>query len=87
MIRRRLAGSFLALFLTLLPARALGCAVCFGDQNSSLVQGANAGILFLLAIVVAVLATFAGFFAYLMWRARNPLPESEEDYYGLESNG
>jgi len=48
----------------------MACPVCFGASDSPLALGVNAGIYFLLAITVVVLAGFASFFVYLMRRAR-----------------
>ena len=44
------------------PAIALACPVCFGNPNSAQTKGAQAGILALLLVTVAMLASFAGFF-------------------------
>ena len=52
----------------------LACAVCFGDPNSSQVQGQNAGIFTLLAITGGVLVGFAVLFARFIVRARRVQP-------------
>jgi hypothetical protein len=69
---RRLHGFKLLLALlaviAALPANsALACAMCYanGNADSPLTQGMNWGIFSLLAMVVCVLATIAGFFIYL----------------------
>jgi hypothetical protein len=50
---------------------ALACPVCFGDPNSAQTKGAQAGILALLLVTVAMLASIAGFFfIYLRRRIR-----------------
>ena len=50
---------------------ALACPVCFGNPNSAQTKGAQAGILALLIVTVAVLASIAGFFfIYLRRRIR-----------------
>ena len=46
------------------------CSVCFGDPNSSLTQGAKAGIVFLLVIVGMVLGAIVGIALYWAHRAR-----------------
>lgn len=46
-------------------AQAVACAVCFGSQDSAMVQGANAGIGFLLAVICVVLIAFASLF--IVW--------------------
>jgi hypothetical protein len=52
-----------------LPSRAMACAACFGQSDSDLAHGLNAGILFLFVIVAAVLGGFAAFFIYLARRS------------------
>jgi hypothetical protein len=53
------------------PKMALACPVCFGNPNSAQTKGAQAGVLALLLVTVAILASFAGFFfIYLRRRIR-----------------
>jgi hypothetical protein len=52
------------------PRAALACPVCFGENDSPLALAMNNGILFMLAIVFAVLACFGAFFVNLIRRAR-----------------
>jgi hypothetical protein len=50
---------------------ALACPVCFGNPNSAQTRGAQAGILALLLVTVAMLTAFGGFFfVYLRRRIR-----------------
>lgn len=49
--------------------RAMACAVCFGDPNSSMAKGATAGVLVLLGVIGVVLAGFVG--TGLFWMQRN----------------
>lgn len=57
--------------LTLLSSRsALACAVCFGSPDSSLTQGAKAGILILLGVVAAVLTGIVAVALFWARRAR-----------------
>ena len=59
-----------AVMLTV-PALALACPVCFGNAESMQTKGAQAGIVALLAVTVAMLASIAGFFfIYLRRRIR-----------------
>ena len=59
------------LALLTLPALALACPVCFGNADSMQTKGAQAGIIALLAVTVAMLASIAGFFfIYLRRRIR-----------------
>ena len=46
------------------------CPVCFGAEETSLIDGAKLGVLALLAITLAVQGAFAGFFLYLHKRAK-----------------
>jgi hypothetical protein len=52
------------------PRMALACPVCFGNPNSAQTRGAQAGVLALLVVTIAILASFAGFFIYLRRRIR-----------------
>ena len=58
------------------PRVVLACPVCFGQSDSPMAWGTKAGVFFMLGVTVSVLAAFAGFFIYLMRRAKLT-PESE----------
>ena len=45
------------------------CPVCFGAEETSMIDGTKLGILVLLAVTLAVQGGFAGFFLYLRKRA------------------
>ncbi len=61
----------LACVLTLAPApSARACAVCFGNPESPLTQGAQQGILTMLIITYALVIGFAAMFAFVVVRAR-----------------
>jgi hypothetical protein len=49
---------------------AFACPVCFGAEESHLIDGAKLGILVLLAVTVAVQGGFVAFFLYLRQRAK-----------------
>jgi hypothetical protein len=51
-------------------ASVLACPLCFGAQETSLVNGTKLGILVLLIILLVVQGAFAGFFLYLRQRAK-----------------
>jgi hypothetical protein len=69
MKRIGIALATLALLAAATPA--LACPVCFGNPNSMQSKGAQAGVLALLLVTVAILASFAGFFfIYLRRRIR-----------------
>ena len=48
----------------------LGCAMCFGAQETSMIDGAKLGVLVMLAVLFAVQAGFVAFFFYLRKRAK-----------------
>jgi hypothetical protein len=49
---------------------ALACPVCFGAEETSMVDGTRLGIVVLLAITLVVQGGFVGFFLYLRKRAK-----------------
>ena len=51
-------------------ANAYACPVCFGAEESHLIDGTKFGILVLLGITLAVQGAFVGFFVYLRNRAK-----------------
>ena len=48
----------------------LACPVCFGAEESSMIDGAKLGVLAMLGILFAVQAGFVVFFLYLRKRAK-----------------
>jgi hypothetical protein len=48
----------------------LACPVCFGADESSMIEGTNLGVLVMLAILFAVQGGFVAFFLYLRKRAK-----------------
>jgi hypothetical protein len=58
----------LAILVT--PSMGHACAVCYGDPNSLQVQGAEAGVLFLLGVIITVLLSIAGMILFWVVRAR-----------------
>jgi heme/copper-type cytochrome/quinol oxidase subunit 2 len=48
----------------------LACPMCFGAEETSMVDATKLGVLVMLAIVLAVQGAFVGFFFYLRQRAR-----------------
>lgn len=48
----------------------LACPVCFGAEETSMIDGARLGVLVMLAILFAVQGAFVGFFLHLRRRAR-----------------
>jgi hypothetical protein len=48
----------------------LACPVCFGAQETAIIDGAKLGVGVLLAVTLAVQGGFVGFFLYLRKRAK-----------------
>ena len=48
----------------------LACPVCFGAEETSMIDGAKIGVLVMLAVLFAVQGAFVGFFLYLRKRAK-----------------
>ncbi len=80
-MNKRAAILLQALALLVAPAVALGCPVCFGDPNSLQTKGTQAGILMLLVVTVAMLASFAGFFFIYLRRRIRMFEESNGGSY------
>jgi hypothetical protein len=56
----------------------LACPVCFGAEETSMIDGTKLGIVVLLAITLSVQGAFVGFFFYLRKRAKQ-FAETELD--------
>ncbi len=73
MIRKRLVNMALAILIglaSLLMAQpAQACTVCYGDPNSLLSKGAQAGMLVLLGVIAVVLTGLASLLIFWMRRA------------------
>jgi heme/copper-type cytochrome/quinol oxidase subunit 2 len=48
----------------------LACPMCFGAEETSMIDGTKLGVLVMLAITLAVQGAFVGFFFYLRKRAK-----------------
>jgi heme/copper-type cytochrome/quinol oxidase subunit 2 len=51
-------------------AKLFACPMCFGAQESALIDGAKLGVLAMLGVLLVVQGAFAYFFFYLRKRAR-----------------
>jgi predicted transporter len=70
-IRKNVAVTLITAVVLAVPSIALACPVCFGNANSAQTKGAQAGILALLIVTVAMLSSIAAFFfVYLRRRIR-----------------
>jgi hypothetical protein len=67
-VRRCLAT---ALFVAIASeTRVFACPLCFGAEETSMIDGAKLGVLVMLAVTIAVQAGFVCFFFYLRKRAK-----------------
>ncbi len=73
MSQNRLASTSLAILaclgVLLSSQPALACSVCYGDPNSAMTQGAQAGVLVLLGVVGVVLTGFGSLLLFWIRRA------------------
>jgi len=74
-MKSSMAGIRLAITTAILVAvvgntSLFACPMCFGAEESSLIDGAKLGILVLLGITFTVQGAFLGFFLYLRKRAK-----------------
>lgn len=56
----------------------LACTMCFGAEETSMIDGTKLGILVMLGVTMAVQGAFVGFFLYLRRRAKQ-IAESDLD--------
>ena len=68
--------ALITIALVAAPRAAFACPVCFGQSDSPMAAGTNMAVFFMLGVTGSVLAAFAGFFIYLMRRAKLPLEET-----------
>ena len=69
MLKKTKGIGYLCLFgLLMMNQNAFACATCFGESDSAMAEGMNAGVLTLLIIVGGTLAGIASFFIYLICR-------------------
>lgn len=77
-MNRRITITFVTLFVLLANAsNTLACATCYGQSDSDLARGMNAGILVLLGVTGLVLVGVASFFVFLI--RRNAAHAAEPD--------
>jgi hypothetical protein len=70
-LRRALAtAAAVAAVLIGTESTALACPVCFGAEETSMIDGAKLGVLVMLAVLFAVQGAFIAFFLYLRKRAK-----------------
>jgi len=69
MIRRALITA--AIVLIFGGSTAFACPVCFGAEETSMIDGAKLGVLVMLAVLFVVQGAFVAFFLYLRKRAKH----------------
>ena len=69
---RGIAGAVMTAVLVAIGGSSslLACPVCFGADETPLIDGAKLGVLVLMAVTLVVQGGFVGFFFYLRKRAR-----------------
>ena len=81
----RLIGTTVAAMLIGGSASLFACPVCFGAEESPLIDGAKLGVVVLLAITLAMQGGFVGFFLYLRKRAKRVAElELEDEWVELQ---
>ena len=70
MIRRRRFAAAVATLIVFGSSSLLACPVCFGAEETSIIDGTKLGVLVMLVITLAVQGAFVGFFLYLRKRAK-----------------
>ena len=68
--RLRSVTSWTIAFLGIGGSSVLACPMCFGAEETSVIDGTKLGILVMLAITLAVQGAFVAFFLYLRNRAK-----------------
>ena len=64
-------AAWTAVFVAIVgDSSVLACPVCFGAEETSMIDGAKLGVFVMLAITLAVQGGFVGFFLYLRKRAK-----------------
>ena len=84
----RTACTTAALIVVGASSRLFACPVCFGAEETSMLEGTQLGILVLLGITLSVQGAFVGFFLYLRNRAKRAADiELETEWSELQSGG
>ena len=67
---RRVVATAAAVMIVAGGSNLLACPLCFGAEETSMIDGTKLGVLVLLAITLVVQGGFVGFFLYLRRRAK-----------------
>lgn len=68
--KRRLVLTTAAVIVIGGSSSVFACPVCFGAEETSMIDGTRLGVLVMLAVLFAVQGGFVGFFVYLRKRAK-----------------
>ena len=66
----RLRAAATVLLTLMFGSSAFACPVCFGAEETSMIDGAKLGVIVMLGITLVVQGAFVGFFLYLRRRAK-----------------
>ena len=66
----RFATACLAALLIFGPATVYACPVCFGAEETPVIDGTKLGVLVMVIVTLVVQGGFVGFFLYLRRRAK-----------------
>jgi heme/copper-type cytochrome/quinol oxidase subunit 2 len=71
-LRRGLTNAVTTLGVIILGGGStiFACPMCFGAEETSIIDGTKLGVLVMLAVTLAVQGAFVGFFLYLRKRAK-----------------
>ena len=70
-LRPIFVAAWTAVFVAIVgDSSVLACPVCFGAEETAMIDGAKLGVFVMLAITLAVQGGFVGFFLYLRKRAK-----------------
>jgi hypothetical protein len=70
MIRLRSVAALSAMAVLIGGTSVLACPMCFGAEETSMVDATRLGVLVMLGVVIAVQGAFVAFFLYLRKRAK-----------------
>ena len=70
MIRLRNIAALSAMAVLIGGTSVLACPMCFGAEETSMVDATRLGVLVMLGVVIAVQGAFVAFFLYLRKRAK-----------------
>lgn len=73
----------IALLVSLVAPAAFACPVCVGDTDAQIARGVNNGMLFLLAVIFTVQASFVALFLRIYRRVKR-LQASEAAFQSIE---